>query len=373
MSGHESIEADITHTDHSEKQPQEQQHGEQHIILKLEGLHCTGCADEVVQTLRAQPHITGVHLDWANNTAHVSYHAGMTNREQIERLVTTTGCSCEPSDTKSAIHDHGSHTEQSDLLKVRASSARQMQHLAHAVDMQPITMGTKHDRMQYEMPATGAHKHHALEAAASSQGAGPASHARGAAGHAGMDHSAMGHRRHEDTATAPDATLQAGPVDHAAMGHGSAPMEGMDHSKTGHGGHGGHGGMDHDMSDPGMAAAMALDMRNKFFIALLLTIPTVLYSPLGVNLIGVELPTFGLGRNLIMLALSTPVVFYCGWIFISGAYYSLRRRMLNMSVLIATGVLAAYLASLLLTVVAAVTLQLRKKRALLAAPLWRLW
>jgi Cu2+-exporting ATPase len=42
-------------------------------------------------------------------------------------------------------------------------------------------------------------------------------------------------------------------------------------------------------------------------------------------------------------------VFYCGWIFISGAYHSLRRRALNMSVLIATGVLAAYLFSVLIT------------------------
>ena len=35
--------------------------------------------------------------------------------------------------------------------------------------------------------------------------------------------------------------------------------------------------------------------------------------------------------------------------FISGAYHSLRRGMLNMSVLIATGVLAAYLFSVLIT------------------------
>jgi hypothetical protein len=57
---------------------------------------------------------------------------------------------------------------------------------------------------------------------------------------------------------------------------------------------------------------MERDMRNKFFVALLLTIPTVLYSPLGMNLLGVRLPTFGLGENVIMLLLSTPVVFYCG-------------------------------------------------------------
>jgi P-type Cu2+ transporter len=98
-----------------------------------------------------------------------------------------------------------------------------------------------------------------------------------------------------------------------------------------------------------MAAAMERDMRNKFFVALLLTIPTVLYSPLGMSLLGLRLPDFGLGENVIMLLLSTPVVFYSGWIFISGSYHSLRRRTLNMSVLIATGVLAAYLFSVLIT------------------------
>src|SRR5919202_1203217 len=119
----------------------------------------------------------------------------------------------------------------------------------------------------------------------------------------------------------------------------------MDHSA-----HAGHMGMDHDMSDPGMAARMERDMRSKFFTALLLTIPTVLYSSLGTRLLGAPLPAFGLSVNLIMLALSTPVVFYCGWIFIAGAYQSLRRGMLNMSVLIATGVLAAYLFSVLITI-----------------------
>ena len=119
----------------------------------------------------------------------------------------------------------------------------------------------------------------------------------------------------------------------------------MDHAAMG------HGAMEHDMSDPGMAAAMERDMRNKFFVALLLTIPIVLYSPLGTNLLGARLPTFGLDPNIIMFVLSTPVVFYSGWIFIAGAYQSLKRRMLNMSVLIATGVLAAYLFSVLLTLI----------------------
>jgi Cu2+-exporting ATPase len=195
-------------------------------------------------------------LDWKNDVVHVGYDPAGISPEDIEEVITQTGCDCAP--IEAGEERHG----------LVAPPERRMQHLGHGVDAQPISMGTKHDRMQYEMPATSAD-------------------------------------------------------------------------------HGDH--MDHDMSDPGMAAEMERDMRNKFFIALLLTIPTVLYSPLGMNLLGMRLPTFGLGENVIMLLLSTPVVFYSGWIFISGAYHSLRRRTLNMSVLIATGVLAAYLFSVLIT------------------------
>ena len=42
----------------------------------------------------------------------------------------------------------------------------------------------------------------------------------------------------------------------------------------------------HDMSDPTMAAAMERDMRNRFFVALALTIPVISASPLAVNTLG---------------------------------------------------------------------------------------
>ena len=112
----------------------------------------------------------------------------------------------------------------------------------------------------------------------------------------------------------------------------------------------GHGGMSHDMSDPTMAAAMERDMRNRFVVALALTIPVVLLSPLAVNTFGIELLESETARNWLMLVLSAPVVWYAGWVFIGGAYTSLRSRTLNMSVLVATGVLAAWLASGVLTV-----------------------
>src|SRR5215207_5171840 len=231
----------------------------EHSVFKLGGVHCLGCATAVEGALQGQPHVTDVRLDWKADVVHVGYDPAKIGREDIERVIADTGCECEPVEARG------------ELPKRLPPQKRRWQHLGHGVvDAQPVTMGTKHDRMQYEMPATQ------------------------------VDHDA-----------------------HADMGH--------------------------DMSDPGMAAAMERDMRNKFFVALLLTIPTVLYSPLSMSLLGLQLPDFGLGENVIMLLLSTPVVFYSGWIFISGSYHSLRRRTLNMSVLIATGVLAAYLFSVLMT------------------------
>jgi Cu2+-exporting ATPase len=114
-----------------------------------------------------------------------------------------------------------------------------------------------------------------------------------------------------------------------------------EHRHPAEGPHAGRGGMDHDMSDPTMAVAMERDMRNRFFVALAFTIPVVLLSPLAVNTFGLELVGSRTARNWVMLVLSAPAVWYAGWLFIAGAYTSLRHRALNMSVLVATGVLAA--------------------------------
>jgi Cu2+-exporting ATPase len=111
-----------------------------------------------------------------------------------------------------------------------------------------------------------------------------------------------------------------------------------------------HGMMGHDMGDPAMARAMEAEMRNRFFVSLLLTIPVVLYSPLGVNLFKLHLPTpFGINPNCVLLVLATPVVWWGGWIFHSGAWRALRNRTLNMNVLVSLGVLVAYFFSVFAT------------------------
>ncbi len=121
-----------------------------------------------------------------------------------------------------------------------------------------------------------------------------------------------------------------------------------DHHAAGHGMGEAH---DHDamMADPRMAAFMEADMRRRFLWSLVLTIPAILYSPLGQTLLRLRLPE-PIPANWILFLLTTPVVFWTGSIFITGAYRSLRNRALNMSVLISVGVLTAYLFSVIITV-----------------------
>ena len=101
-------------------------------------------------------------------------------------------------------------------------------------------------------------------------------------------------------------------------------------------------------ADPRIAKQMEADMRRRFLISLVLSVPIFFYSPAAINLFGLKLAS-PIPVNWLLLILTTPIVFWTGSIFITGTYYSLKARQLNMAVLIATGVLAAYLFSVLLT------------------------
>src|ERR1700730_8767976 len=118
-----------------------------------------------------------------------------------------------------------------------------------------------------------------------------------------------------------------------------------------HGLHSRHAtGMSHDMSDPAMAASMEAAIRSRFWVALALSALVVLISPMG-EMLGIHLPLSTAVRSRTLLVLTTPIVFWCGWIFLAGAFRSLVSRRLDMSVLIAVGVLAAYVGSIYLTII----------------------
>jgi len=135
------------------------------------------------------------------------------------------------------------------------------------------------------------------------------------------------------------AALSEAPPAGDAPGHGDhAPMtaqEAMDH-----GGH--HAGMSMD--------AMVRDMRNRFLVAALLSIPILLWSPIGREVLHFTVAApLGLRDDVFSLVLSLPVVFYSAWIFFDGAYRALRARTLDMMVLVAVAVGAGWLYSVVIT------------------------
>lgn len=120
------------------------------------------------------------------------------------------------------------------------------------------------------------------------------------------------------------------------------PESGAVHSPHEMMGHGGHAGMS--------MAAMVADMRNRFLVALLFSIPIVLWSPIGTEVFGLHLPTpFGMRADVWSLLLSLPVIFYSCWIFFDGAVRALRARTLDMMVLVAVAVGAGWLYSVVIT------------------------
>jgi P-type Cu2+ transporter len=139
----------------------------------------------------------------------------------------------------------------------------------------------------------------------------------------------------------------------SAPGHLCDPLVVVDHGPHGHaamqraddahgGGHGGHAGMSMD--------AMARDMRNRFAVALVFTIPIVFWSMVGTELLGSELATpFGIDRDVWQFLLSLPIVFYASTIFFTGAASALRNRTLDMMVLVAVAIATAWLYSVAAT------------------------
>ena len=107
-------------------------------------------------------------------------------------------------------------------------------------------------------------------------------------------------------------------------------------------GHGGHAGMS--------MAAMVADMRNRFLVAAVFSVPILLWSPIGRDVLGFGVAApLGLRDDVWMLLLSVPVIFYSCWIFFDGAVRALRARTLDMMVLVAVAVGSGWLYSLYVT------------------------
>ena len=149
--------------------------------------------------------------------------------------------------------------------------------------------------------------------------------------------------RYEPAETTPETIIEAvkhcgficqegGPVHEA--GHVATAAHPAHEDHADHDAHAGHG------------PHMATMMRNLFFLSAVVTIIEIIYSPLGTRLLELNPPVpFGLPNELFQFLLTTPVVFWGGWPFLSVAWKALLRGQLNMATLIATGIMTAYLYS----------------------------
>jgi P-type Cu2+ transporter len=122
----------------------------------------------------------------------------------------------------------------------------------------------------------------------------------------------------------------------------SVPAHVCDPHAVGDDGHGDHD----DMS----MASMVADMRNRFIVAALFSVPIVLWSPIGRDVLNFSLAApFGLRDDVWSLLLSLPVIFYSCSIFFVGAFRALLARTLDMMVLVAVAVGAGWLYSVVIT------------------------
>ncbi len=106
-----------------------------------------------------------------------------------------------------------------------------------------------------------------------------------------------------------------------------------DGQKDGHGGHHNH------------HAHMVADFRKRFWIALVLSIPVIILSPMLQGLAGLRDTLHFTGDLMVSAAFSTVIFFYGGWPFLKGLADELRKKAPGMMTLIAIAIGTAYVYS----------------------------
>jgi Cu2+-exporting ATPase len=88
--------------------------------------------------------------------------------------------------------------------------------------------------------------------------------------------------------------------------------------------------------------------RDRFWITLLLTIPTLVWSEMIQEWFGFTAPTFA-GSRYIPAIFGTAVYLYGGWVFLAGGVRALRDRLPGMMTLISLAISVAFFFSLAVT------------------------
>jgi Cu2+-exporting ATPase len=253
-------------------------------VLSVSGLHWASSAAVVEAVLSRRDGVHSVEANPVDQTATVTYDPERTTVAQLAGWVRDCGYHCAGRSVPEHLCDPMDEPTDHDGAEARAAKDMPAAHETH----------TGHDTHD----AHAGHEAHAAHDA-----------------HAGHE----AHAAHD-----------------AHAGH-EAPQARGAQEVMGHGGH--HGAMSME--------SMVRDMRNRFLLAAVLSVPVLLWSPIGRKVLGFEVAApFGLRDDVFALVLSLPVVFYSAWIFFDGAYRALRARTLDMMVLVAVGVGAGWVYSL---------------------------
>ncbi|WP_287106769.1 heavy metal translocating P-type ATPase, partial [Mesorhizobium sp.] len=143
----------------------------------------------------------------------------------------------------------------------------------------------------------------------------------------GHPHATSGHAGHDHRAHA--AVIQSGPADQGTVAA-KVPHDAMAH-EMGHG-----AGMD--------MQGMVKDMRNRFLVSLVFTLPIFAMEPMGLGEPWLR-PPLGLSEDVAMFFLASAAILYPVWPFLVAAWRALRNGVLNMAVLVVLSVGTGYLFS----------------------------
>ncbi|MDQ1564639.1 MAG: P-type Cu2+ transporter [Actinomycetota bacterium] len=126
--------------------------------------------------------------------------------------------------------------------------------------------------------------------------------------------------------------MDHGEVDHSTMNHAQMDHAQMDHAQMDHSnmGHDGHGHMDH----VGM-------FRRKFWVSLILTIPTLVFSTGLQGILHLGGPQFP-GSQWIPFAFGVAIFVYGGRVFLAGGWSEIRAKQPGMMLLISLAILVAF-------------------------------
>ena len=156
----------------------------------------------------------------------------------------------------------------------------------------------------------------------------------------------------KDKPEAPSSSSETEPPKSPASSEASPAAGAPAANHAGHAGHAAPGAaptmaadMAHEMGhNGGDMGAMVRDMRNRFWICLVFTLPIFVYAPMG-GMWPAPAPPFGLDLNLWLFFFASAAVLYPSWPFFVSAWRALMKGALGMAALIVLSVGTGYLFS----------------------------